>query len=114
MEYQATAKYVHTSPRKLRLVTDAVKKLTPTNALVQLDNMPKRAATPLSVVIRSAIANAKAKNADITTLSFDKIEVMGGPSMKRWHAVSRGMAHSFKKRMTHIRVILTDKGESKK
>jgi ribosomal protein L22 len=28
--------------------------------------------------------------------------------MKRFNAVSRGQAHAFKKRMTHIRIVLTD------
>ena len=33
---------------------------------------------------------------------------MGGPAIKRFNAVSRGQAHAYKKRMTHIRIILTD------
>ena len=48
------------------------------------------------------------KNVAVDALSFKIIEVMGGPSMKRWHAVSRGQAHSYKKRMTHVRIVLTD------
>jgi len=111
MEYQATAKYIRMSTRKIRLVADALRQLTPETALAQLANMPKRAAVPLGDVIRSAMANAKQKNANESTLRFLTIEVMGGPVMKRWRAVSRGMAHGYKKRMTHIRVILTDEGK---
>jgi len=108
MEYQATAKYIRTSTRKVRLVADAIRKLTPVAAVVVLGRMPKRAAGPVSAVIKSALANAKQKGADEQTLTFKTIEVMGGPSMKRWQAASRGVAHAFKKRMTHLRVIITD------
>ena len=113
MEYQATAKYIRTSPRKLRLIVDAIAKLTPVAALAQLGQMPKQAAEPLTKVISSAIANAKMRQVAEESLLFKKIEVMGGPVMKRWHAVSRGQAHGYKKRMTHVRVVLSDEGAKK-
>jgi large subunit ribosomal protein L22 len=109
MEYRATAKYVHTSTRKVRLVADSIRSVTPLKALELLSVTPKQAAKPISKVISAAIANAKGKGAKPEALSFKQIEIMGGPAMKRWHAVSRGMAHAYKKRMTHIRVILEEK-----
>ena len=111
MEYQATAKHVHMSTRKVRLVADSIRKLSPAKALELLAITPKQATKPISQVILSAIANAKVKGVKPETLTFKNIEIMGGPVMKRWHAVSKGMAHSYKKRMTHIRVILTEKSE---
>lgn len=108
MLYTATAKYVRISTRKMRLVADSVRTLSPSDALAQLSIMPKAAAVPLANVIASSMANAKEKHADLATLHFKNIEVMGGPAMKRWHAVSRGSAHAYKKRMTHIRIILAD------
>jgi large subunit ribosomal protein L22 len=108
MEYQATAKYLRVSPRKMRLVADVIRKLTPADAVEQLRLLPKRAGKSLSDVIASALANARTKSADPARLRFKTIEVMGGQVMKRWHAVSRGMAHTYKKRMTHVRVIITD------
>ena len=113
MQYTATTKYVRVSTRKVRLVADAVRRLTPTTALAVLSQMTKSAAIPLSKTIASAIANAKLKGAADTGLRFKTIEIMGGPAMKRWHAVSRGQAHAFKKRMTHIRIILEDNAEAK-
>jgi len=113
MQYSATAKYIHASTRKVRLLADSVRKLAPAAALLQLMHMPKSAAAPLAKVIASAIANAKQKNANEKTLKMSRIEVMGGAVMKRWHAVSRGQAHAYKKRMTHIRVVLTDEGAKK-
>ncbi|MCX8008455.1 MAG: 50S ribosomal protein L22 [Patescibacteria group bacterium] len=109
MEYTATAKYIHMSTRKIRLVADSIRSLSPKEALHMLGFIQKKAAKPLAQVIASAIANAKAKGVNEDGLHFKTIEIMGGPIMKRWRAVSRGMAHSYKKRMTHIRVILEDK-----
>lgn len=112
MQYEATSKYLRISTRKVRLVADAVGTTTVVHALTQLSLMPKRAAGFLKKTIASAVANAKQKNADETSLRIVRIDVMGGPVMKRFHAVSRGMAHGYKKRMTHIRVVLTDESQS--
>lgn len=114
MEYQATSKYIRTSTRKMRLVADAIRPLAPARALQFLATLPKAAAEPLAKAIASSLANAKQKQADVTTLRFKTIEIMGGPVMKRWHAVSRGQAHAYKKRMTHVRVVLTDNKEAAK
>lgn len=113
MEYQATSKYIRTSTRKLRLVADLVRSLSPADALVQLAHMPKEAAGSMAKVLASAIANATQKQVKEDTLKFKIIEVMGGPVMKRFHAVSRGQAHAYKKRMTHVRIVLSDEGVKK-
>lgn len=108
MEYIAVAKYIKMSPRKVQLVSRAVRRLAPQVALTRLGSLPKRAGEPIGDVLSSAIAGAKEKKVDIATLRIKSIEVLPGPVMKRWHAVSKGQAHAFKKRMTHIRVTLTD------
>ena len=97
----------------MRLIADAIRPLTPSMAVVQLAHLPKMAAGPMAKVVASAIANAKQKQVKEETLRFARIEVMGGPVMKRWNAVSRGQAHPFKKRMTHITVVLTDENKEK-
>src|SRR3989344_4395937 len=113
MEYSATAKYLKMSTRKLRLVADSVRPLPVHQAVLYLRSIPKRAGIVLADVMASAIANAKQKNVSADALHIKLIEVMGGPVMKRWHAVSKGQAHAFKKRMTHVRVILTDEFKQK-
>ncbi|MBI4062590.1 50S ribosomal protein L22 [Candidatus Gottesmanbacteria bacterium] len=112
MEYQATSKYVRVSTRKVRLLADSIRTMTPARALTYLDAMGKSAAEPMAKVIRSALSNAKEKQGASDALTIKSIEVMGGPVMKRWRAVSRGSAHAYKKRMTHIRVVLTDEKKS--
>lgn len=111
MEYQATAKYIRISTRKMRLVADAIRGLSADRAIVVLTTTPKAAATPLLKLIRSAIANAKKTESDAHTLTIKELNVMGGPMMKRFRAVSRGMAHTYKKRMTHVHIVLADKGD---
>lgn len=113
MEYKATAKYIHMSPRKLRLMADSIRGMGVLEALTGLDAAPQRAGKPLAVLIRSAVANATVKNAKIGPLVIFKLEVDGGPAMKRWHAVSKGSAHAYKKRMSHVTVTLTEEKKEK-
>ena len=108
MEYKATAKYMRVSMRKMRLIADAVRHLPLHRALTQLTLMKKRGGSMLQEVFRSAISNAKGKNVNEDALEIKAVDIMEGPRMKRWHAAPRGMAHPYKKRMTHIRVVLTD------
>lgn len=114
MEYTATAKYLRTSPRKVRLVARAISGKKVGVALSALSSIPKHAAEPLKKLIDSAVSNAVQKKAAADTLIVAAIDVMGGPVLKRWHAASRGMAHSYKKRMTHVKVILKDEEKGSK
>ena len=61
MDIIATQKYLITSPKKLREVAAVAKKLSPARALEVLPFIGKRAAGPLSKIIKSAIAKAKRK-----------------------------------------------------
>jgi large subunit ribosomal protein L22 len=106
MHYVATAKYVRMSPRKVRLVARAIIGQKVDVALAALSSVSKYAAEPLRKAIGAALDSAKQKNAAVDSLKISSIDVMGGPAMKRWHAASRGMAHPYKKRMTHIKVVL--------
>lgn len=102
--YIATQKFLRMSPRKLRLVVDAVKKMTPSEALVVLPFSGKRAAEPLSKVIKTAVANAVQAGANAETLVFAEIQIGQGPTLKRGRPVSRGQWHPIRKHMSHIRV----------
>ena len=111
---KATQKFIRTSPRKLRLVADAVRHLTPVEALKQLKFVGKRAAEPLYQAIRQAVSNAK-NNAGSKeeALRFKTLEINEGATYKRFRAVSRGMAHKIMKRSSHIRVVLEEQHGSK-
>jgi len=106
-EFKATQKYLIMSPRKIRLVVGVIKKMKPVEAIEKLPFVQKRAAFDLSKVIKSAVAAAKLAGVSETDLVFKEIQIGEGPRLKRGRAASRGMWHPFKKRMAHIRVILT-------
>jgi len=110
MEYTVTAKYIRISPRKMRLLADAVRHMSPVGAIGKLRMATKRAARPLVRALESGIAQAKGRNVSADALRISSLDVLEGPAMKRWRAVSRGMAHPYKKRMTHLRIVLTDEG----
>ncbi|MBI4058390.1 50S ribosomal protein L22 [Candidatus Gottesmanbacteria bacterium] len=108
MEIKAVSKYIRVSPRKLKLIAQSIRSLKPQKATEVLAFMPKSGALEFRKVILSALANAKSQNATINDLNIASIEVLTGPAMKRFRAVSRGMAHAYKKRMSHIQVVLSD------
>ncbi len=95
------------SPRKVRVVANAIKGKSVKEAKSRLDFITKRATGPLHKLLNSAIANAK-QNAsmDENILYVKKVFVDQGPSLKRWRARAQGRAASIKKRMSHITVIL--------
>lgn len=109
MEVKAVQKYVRVSPRKLRLVADAIREMSPQEALDILPFLKKRATEPLSKVIKTALANAKDVGLTEEKFKFKSIQINEGPRLKRGRPVSRGMWHPFQKKMSHIVVILEAK-----
>lgn len=108
MDVKAEAKHIRTSPRKVRLVVDAIRSLAPAEAVENLRFVNKRAAKQVAKVIGSAIANAKNNfHLDEAGLKFKEIQIGEGPTLKRWQAISRGRAHPIMKRTSHIKVVLT-------
>lgn len=114
MEVKATQKHILMSPRKLRIVAGLIKDMDPVTALQQLPFVGKRAAAPLGKVIGTAIANAKEKGISDSQLMFKEIQINEGPRLKRWRAGARGRAKPYKRRMSHIRVVLQTKAETEK
>ena len=112
MEIIAKSKYIRTSPRKLRLIVRGLEKISLTQALISLEQLGKKASLPLRETIRSAVANAK-NNFSLgeEVLRIKELKIEEGPTYKRFRAVSRGRAHSIKKRTSHIMVVL--EGEAK-
>lgn len=116
MEYKTIQKFVVESPRKLREVAGVLRKskLNPSEALDRLALVGKRAAITLRKAVAVAIANAKQLNVNPETLIFKEILINDGPVLKRFRAGSRGRAKPYKKRMSHIRIVLMTKEQSVK
>lgn len=108
MQVVSERKFVKLAPRKVRLVADAVKKvLDPDKAIKLLTVMPKAAAIPIRLTIKTALADAESTfKLDVTKLKLKNIIVNEGPVLKRFNPISRGSAHPYLKRTSHIKVIL--------
>ncbi len=113
MEITAFTKSVQVAPRKVRLVADVIRKQSAAQALTTLSFTKKRGALVLEKTLRSAVANAVNKNLPKESLVIARIDVSEGPAYKRYHPSTRGRTHPYKKRTTHIRIILTDGKSSK-
>jgi large subunit ribosomal protein L22 len=107
MVSKAIARYIRISPRKTRIVADAVRGRHVGEALAILSNLNKRACGLIEDVLRSAISNAK-KDPDINEgdLFISKLLVDGGPVLKRYRAGSMGRAMMVKHRTSHISIEL--------
>ncbi len=107
--FTSTQKYLIVGPRKVREVVALIKKLSPLDAIQKLEFTRKHSSEFLVKVIKTAIGQAKTQGVADTDLVFKEIQVSEGPRLKRGRPVSRGRWHPYKKRMSHIRIILTAK-----
>lgn len=109
MEITAKSKSVRISPRKVRLIAALIRNIPAKRALDDLFWIKKRAAGAVSKTIKSAIANA-VHNAKITedNLIIKRVEVNEGPAFKRFHPSTRGRVHPYKKKSSHLTIILEE------
>lgn len=114
-EVKAFARYIHVSPRKLRLVANLIKKVSVDLALEQLKFSSKNAALPLAKAINSAVANA-VHNFDLKRedLYIKSLTIDGGPVYKRYAPRAQGRAFVERKRTSHINVVLEAKDRKSK
>ena len=97
------------SPRKVRLVADAVRGKKVKEVFPVLDNLSKRAAEPIKKLLKSAIANATHnENLNKDELVISEIRVDEGVTLKRWRPRARGRAFPIRKRTSRIMVCLTE------
>jgi large subunit ribosomal protein L22 len=110
MEVRAVAKYMRISPRKVRMLTDAVKGKPVEAALDILKFMPQKAASMVEKIMRSAVANADQRpEVDVDALVVANVVADPGPVLKRFRPRARGRATRILKRTSHITVILAEK-----
>ncbi len=99
------------APRKMRLVTNAVRGKMVSSALNTLAFIPKKASLPITKLIKSAVANASHNfKMGAENLYIKEITVNGGPILKRSMPRARGRAFPIHKHTSHIRVVLAEKG----
>jgi large subunit ribosomal protein L22 len=114
MQYVAEAKNLKISPRKMRLVVEGVKKMPLSFAVATLSVASQRASGPIKKALESAVANA-VNNGKVKkeNLFISEMFVNEGVSYKRYHFAARGRIRPYKKRTSHLKVILGVKEETK-
>jgi len=116
MEVQAKARYLRTSPRKIRYVIDVIRGMQVEQAQKQLSFSKKQAAGFVLKVLNSAIANARHNFhiEDTASLYIKSITADGGPILHRWRARAFGRAAPIRKRTTHIIILLDTRDSDQK
>jgi large subunit ribosomal protein L22 len=106
---RAQARWVHSSARKARLVTDLIRGRSVPEARTILAFSKRAVAKDVEKVLRSAVANAESRP-DLHWHGDDLVVVTAvadeGPTLKRWRARARGRVARIRKRTCHITIEL--------
>ena len=107
---RAIAKNLGVSPSKVRIVLNLIRGKDYGMAVAMLKNMPNVGAEYAIKVLESAGANAE-NNLGMNKANLYVAECYadGAATLKRFQPVSKGRAHSIKKRTSHITIILDEK-----
>ncbi len=104
IEYKASVRKVHISPRKVRLVIDLIRGRNVVQAMAILDSLNKKVAPVVKALLKSAIANAEQKDneIDVEALKIKQAFVDMGPTLKRFRPRAMGRASMIRKRSSTI------------
>lgn len=105
--WQSSYMYAPTAPRKARLVTELILGRSAQDAVDMLTFTNKRAASMIIKVLKSAIADADASEANVDELYVSEARVDGAGrriGTKQYMEKDRGRAHSIRKEASHIYV----------
>jgi large subunit ribosomal protein L22 len=113
-EVKAKARFIPISPRKVRLVVDAVRGMNAQVAMHTLRFMPQRAAEPVFKLIQSAVANAEQNfGLEVDELYVSRIFADEGPRHRKapygGRFAGRGRFRPIVRRSSHITVILAER-----
>ncbi|MDR1725358.1 MAG: 50S ribosomal protein L22 [Bacteroidales bacterium] len=114
-KYLYMAKLINnsSSPRKARLIADAIRGLDVDKALAILQYSQKESAFKFHKLLLSAITNWQSKNEgkriEDSSLYVKNIFVDGGSQMKRMRTAPQGRGYRIRKRTNHVTMILGTK-----
>lgn len=109
MEVQALTRYARMSPKKVREVARTIQGRKASEAVDFLTLIPRKSARLIVKTLKSAIANAENnKNLSADSLTVKSAIVENGPVLKRHKAAARGSAAPRRKKMAHIKIVLSD------
>ncbi len=109
MEVFALTRNARMSPKKVREVARTIQGRTANDAVEYLTLIPRKSARLIVKTLKSAIANAENNNNLASdTLTVKSAVVENGPVLKRFKAGAKGTAMPRRKKMSHIRIVLSD------
>jgi large subunit ribosomal protein L22 len=120
MEFTAKARFTRVSPQKARLVLDLIKGRRVEDALSTLTFTKKRIAPAIFQLLRSAVENAnylsqeKGIDVDLDRLYVKHAIANEGPRMKRIRPAPMGRAFRYQRRISHMEIVLAEKGAQNK
>jgi len=110
METRAVAKYVRVSPRKARLVVDAIRGKNVNDALQIVRLSSKKAARTIRKTLESAIANAENNfDVDVDSLYVVRATVDMGRSLRRLRPRAYGRADIIRRPTSHVTIVVGDR-----
>ena len=108
MDVISRARFVRTTPDKLRILVSMLKSKTVNKAIDQLRFSPKDASKYIILVLKQIKAQAKDLNLNEEALTVKNILIDEGPKLKRRRICHQGRSTMILKRMSHITVIAND------
>ena len=107
----AKLSYARVSVQKACFVLDAIRGKDVTTAKAILEYNPRYASSLIKKLLDSAIANAENNNGmNPDNLYIAECYANKGPTMKRIHPRAQGRAYRIEKRVSHITIVLDEKG----
>lgn len=106
--FSATSRFNRISPRKLNLVANLVRGRYIDEADTILKAVPKRGAAMIMKTLKSAVSNAtyysrtNRINIDVPSLKIVRLQVNGGPTLKRIRPSSERRPYLIRKRFSHL------------
>ena len=112
MEAKATAKYVRTSPRKMRRTVDLIRGQHVEEARRILRLSTLGASRDVEKLLDSAVANAEQRPGVIAeNLLVARAWVDEGPTLRRFRPRAYGRATRVRKRTSHVTVVVETMGD---
>ena len=109
MQAKAIAKFVRYAPRKVNQVLTVIRNQSVEKAFEVLSFLPKNSTELVEKVLKSAVANT-GKLKDYSGLKIKECWVGQGPTLKRMRPGPMGRGMPYKRKTSHLTIIVTDEG----
>lgn len=111
MVSKSVLKYMRVSPKKVSLIMELIRGKNVEEAFSLLTNSHKKSSPIVAKLLKSAVANASEKgHSDTDSLYIKSATATKGPVLKRYKSRAMGRATPRLKRMSHVTIVLEERG----